>query len=264
METNEFTSDPNSETLAQLAGGQPNVDAVQEPEQSNEEVETQSAGEPAETFEVDGQTFASEKEAFEFMRGKYTQSETDRLILEAKTEGMQEALSQFQGMQGGVSPQQVQQAAEDNDLDIDKFYEDPKGFLKQYGDQIRKSVKDEVLSASAQERSEAQAWSEFFGAHPDLEGQQEICQLVLNQNLEMVQTLARRDKKKAQDYLATKTREIFQNYVERTKPIKTLSNAKGGPSAGNAGVTPPVTQKSQEKSEEGLDFAAQLRSIRRR
>lgn len=249
-------SDPNSETLAQLDQMHAEEPAPAEPSEPSVDSEEPA---PEGTFEADGQTFASESEAFKYMQDKYSQSETERLILEARQEGMQEAL----GNMPGNNPQPIEATPQEPDLDIDKFYEDPKGFLKTYGDQIRESVKSEVMSASATEREESKAWNEFFSAHPDLEGFQQDCQMMLDANLPTIQTLARKDKKKAQDYLAMKTREKFQNYIEQTKPTKTLSNHGGGPSGGGAPVTHNVTQKSQEKSDEALDFASQLRSIRR-
>jgi riboflavin synthase alpha subunit len=82
---------------------------------------------------------------------------------------------------------------------------------------------------------------------------------MLNENLPMITTLSRRDKKKAQDYLAMKTREKFQSYIEKTKPTRVLSNTKNGPSVGGNGVTTTVTQ---EKDNEALDFVTQIRNMR--
>lgn len=271
MEVDGQQSDPQSDTLKQLAnmaGGTAGSEEIVESESANANAvsqENEMFGDQEDApggFEADGQIFASEKDAYEYMKGKYSQSETDRMILEAKQEGIQEAL-QFQSR--GQSYEEPAVAQDANEINIDEFYEDPQKFLKSYGEKIRESVKSEVLSASESTRREEQAWSEFFSAHSDLEGFKDDCQMVLNANLEVVQALARRDKKKAMDFLATKTREKFQNYIERTKPTRTLSNTKGGPSmsSGNV-VTNSVTQKSAGSDDSGLDFAAQLRNMKTR
>jgi hypothetical protein len=83
---------------------------------------------------------------------------------------------------------------------------------------------------------------------------------MLQQNLEVVRTLAAKDKKKAMGYLATKTREKFQNYMERVKPRTALPKHGAGPSSGNigGGVTPAAKKDGEE---EVLDFASQLRNM---
>lgn len=258
-------SDPNSETLAQLQAMQRGESLPQEnpPEASATDVplETQAMddkvtvdGTPvAETIVIDGKTFANEKEAYTYAQKKLQESETEKLLLQARQEGIESALHLARQNAAGVTPPLTAPVEDDTDL----FYTDPKKYMEKKESEIIARVRAEQLQTQQDEA----LWREFFSAHPDLDGFKEDCQTVLNQHEETIKVLAAKDRKRAMDYLATKTREKFEQYMERRKPRSVLSNTKAGPSAGNfsSGVTPAL----KKDSDEPVDFVSQMRSLRK-
>lgn len=265
METNESQSDPNSEVLAQLQamqnGSTPtevvNASAADVPQSNQASVtdEVNVDGTPAaEPIVLDGQTFANEKEAYAYAQKKLAESETEKMLLQARQEGIESALHLAGQNANGVTPQVVVPPEDDTDL----FYTDPKKYMEKKRDEIIQQVRAE----QQQTQQEETLWREFFNAHPDLDGFKEDCQDTLNKNIETIKVLAAKDRKRAMDYLATKTREKFEQYMERRKPRTTLSNTKAGPSAGNfsSGVTPAL----KKDSDEPVDFVSQMRSLSKR
>lgn len=262
MEVNGQQSDPNSETLAQLQSlrsGAPNEEAetpIEVQSETETPVDVQASEEsttPSEPITVDGKQFANESEAYAYVQNKLKEAETEKLLLQARQEGLESAL-QYQQFQGqNVTPPPTA-APED---DSDQFYADPQGYMKKKESEIEARV----LSKFRAEQEDERLWGEFFNAHPDLADSRNICELTLNNNLETIKVLATKDRKKAMDYLATKTREVFQGYNERLKPRTQLPNTKAGPSIGNigSGVTP--TTKNTE--DEPVDFISQMRSLRK-
>lgn len=264
MQLNGQQSNPDSETLQQLAslsrGEQPDLSPESETQETyaaESQVESQGTQEsqiPDDSITIDGQVFKSAKEAYEYSQKKLQEAETERLILQARQEAYEQAIQMGQNR---FQAQEAAQAVTPPEDDIDKFYENPQGYLKE----MKQKLKAEVQAELSQDDLDRQAWNDFFKKHPDLDGFKQDCELVLNQNLDTIKLLAAKDRGKAMDYLATKTREKFQTYMERMKPQSVLHNTHAGPSVGG-NPTPSVTPTT--KNETTLDFVSQLRSLNNR
>jgi len=258
-------SDPNSETLAQLKSyksGTPHepelpkgaeaaaeVDPVEDPESPPP---AQSSG-----IVIDGQEFATEKEAYQYAQKKLSEVETEKLLMQARQEGMEAGLlgSQQAGTYAAAAPEPV--PVED---DMDAFYENPTEYLRKKTAAITEQVSSTIQSQIAAKALDEKLWGEFFAKNPDLDGFKEDCQHTLNAHLDTVSVLAKKDRGKAMDFLASKTREKFHNYIERQKPRKVLPNQPSIPSSGgNPGVT---HHQNVSQSEDSLDFVSQLRNMR--
>lgn len=263
MDGQETLSVEQSETLQQLQQRNETLPAgnqVAEPEPVPVEPQAAAPTEPVsevstdgDTFEYDGQVFATEKEAFEYMKGRVGELETERLLDEARMEGRQEALQYIPQFAGQPAP-----AVEaEPEVDMDKFYENPGEFLKQYGNKIYDKVKTELTQAQQAQLQQQELWNTFANKYPDLADFREDVDYVASQHSETIRALASRNQTKAMDYVATKTREKFQRYMEARKPTRTLANTKAGPSVGgNPTVTSTTNNASSEKK---VDFASQLR-----
>jgi hypothetical protein len=260
-----------SETLQQLmqhsnnlpAGNQQKgeeVPPVQEtapqppaPSITEADTEPEAIQETSEGFEYDGQVFATEKEAFEYLKGRVGQLETETLLAEAREEG------RAQAMQYIPQSNQLQQAMPEPEpeIDMDKFYENPAQFLADNNKKVYEQAVAQMRREQQAQTQEQQLWNNFTKAHPDLADFEEDVNFVANQHMDTVKALASRNQKKAMDFVATKVREKFQRYIEARKPTRVLSNTKAGPSVGG---NPTVTnQSSQAQNKKPLDFAAQLR-----
>lgn len=276
METN-----PNAETLQQLIahqrgenldlpeGNQPETeqdlnevapDQVEMAAASEVESETPDQDSESVTGEeivIDGKTFKSEAEAYRYTQDKLRESETERMILQARQEAYE------QGIAMGRTPQQAQAAAEQIEEvdDSDEFYSDPQGYLKKKTAGIREQVANEIRAEMERNNQEQALWREFFERHPDLDGYQEDVQVTLNRHQDTIRLLATKDKTAAMDRLASETRKKFQTYMERMKPRTVLPNTKqvtGGTGNGTVGSVTP-----KQKESDSLDFVSQLRSMRK-
>lgn len=242
--------EPKEDPLPQGAGPvEPKVEAQAPAEET-------PTPEPTEQIEVDGQTFANEKAALAYLQGKYSEVQTERLLDEARLEGMQSALQYAQ-----PHTQAQPKVEEDDTIDMDLFYENPTEYMRQREKKIAEKLKAELMATQTAAQREAEAWGQFSKKYPDLADSREVVELVVNKNADMVRTLAARNQEKAMDFVARKTREIFQGYVEAQKPTKVLSNTRQETSFSS---NPPVTQSTKKPSDnKPLDFASQLRSIRK-
>lgn len=221
----------------------------------------QQAAEQSEDTEVqkviyDGQEFSSEKEAYEYMQRKVDEVEREKLILEARQEGMESALySRQEQTVAELAPPQEEDDSED-------FYADPTGYMKKQTAKIEEQIRQRLRLENEAAEADRREWNDFFTRHPDLSDFKEDCQHALTQNLETIKILAAKDKKKAQDFLATKAREKFQRYIEAAKPRTQLANSHNAASSGvyPSGVTPA---KSSQAENESLDMISQIRNMRR-
>lgn len=252
-------SDPNSQMLQEIsqpAGEELPIGDANAPE----EVVAAPEGEPVEevaaegSIIIDGKTFANESEAYEHTKKLLAESDTEKLIMAAKQEAYQEAMHLNQQAQAPV----IEEAPEVDDSD--EFYADPQGYFKKKSDAIEDRIRTKIQGEMAATNADVQLWQEFFAAHPDLDGFKDDCQQMLNANLDTVKLLASKDRRKAMDFLATKTREKFQTYADRMKPRKELHRTNDVPSVGTNHVA-SVTQ--QEKDGTPLDFVSQMRNLKR-
>lgn len=211
-----------------------------------------------ETFEVDGQTFANEKEAMKYLTQKYSQAEQDNLLLEARLEGMQAALQNNPQQ----TPAPAQEMVDDLAFDQEKYYEDPAGYIAEYTRKVSEASERKIDQRLSQREQDAQAWNTFTSKYPELAQFQGDVLEMYNKHRDTALTLAKKSPEKAMDFIAMKTKEKFQRYVDSLKPTRTLSNTHQGPSVGsNTNVTPAQKEPSQAKK---VDFTAQLRNLRRK
>jgi hypothetical protein len=212
--------------------------------------------------EVDGQQFASEKDARDYLQQKYNTLEQERLLDEARIEGMQTAM-QYQ-------PQSQSQTPVDSDpepqWDENKYYEDPAGYQRSYTREhsawLERKMERKWQQRQAATQQEQEVWNTFVAENPDLADFKDDVDKYVAANAESVKAMVRRDPKKARAYVATQVRAKFQRWVEAQTPTKVLSNTKHGPSLGG---NPPVTQPQKTPTNsKPVDFTAQLRSMRSR
>ena len=221
-----------------------------------EPVEAAAPMDEAAMVEVDGQKFVNESEAFKYLQGRYGETKTESMINEARLQGMQDAYA-------NIPQQQTQQAVEpEDDFDQDKYYEDPVGYTRAREAKLEAKLLARFSAQQTQSQRETQVWNKFANQYPDLADFKQDVDAIAAEHGETVRMLAKRDEKKAMDYVAMKVREKFQRYVEAMKPTKILANTKAGASLG--GYQPVTSQQNQPSTDINLDFAAQLRSIRKR
>lgn len=266
-EENELLSLSESETLQQVeaarnekieskanigAGDSAPIEAAEMLGDGEEE-----AADPAEAIQIGDRTFASQEEAFAYAQDLHSKGETEKLLHDAYRQGIQDAK-----LADNPAPGVTQEAAPEEEEDFEqKFFENPKEYLKSMAEKIRQETKQELRNETAQEEADRALWNEFYSKHPDLAGFDEDCQAVLARESAMIETLVKtQGKEKAMDYLARKTRAKFQTWAERQRPQKELNSAGGGPSPSGG---ERVTQGSQEKSEGPVDFVSQMKHHKR-
>jgi hypothetical protein len=216
-----------------------------------EEVEPEVEEPPAPVEEPDveemitigDREFKTQKEAI-----KYAESLAhDKELLEAHSAGVQEALR--------VSRPEVAAPPVEDDFEA-RFYSDPKGTLKE----MEERATTRAVAAMNAETNKEKLWAKFFDLNPDLEGQRPICEHVLSQHWDTIGKIT--DLDKAMKVIATKTRTIFQDYIDRSKPRTELANKSGQVVSTGSTKAPGVTPKN--KVEVPLTLSQQIRNIRRR
>ena len=148
---------------AELPGGAAPVEAPAEPVAAAP-VEPAIEAAPVETpFEVDGQKFATEADAFEFLKGQYGKVQTDQMLSEARLQGMQDAIHMTPAP---GAPIPVAEAAPA--IDMDKFYEDPAKYMADRDAAIEERLMGKVSQKQAAAEQDMAVWNNFTTAHPDL------------------------------------------------------------------------------------------------
>lgn len=227
-------------------GGSPAPEAP-EPETPDE---TETANEQTEesAIEIDGKTFTNEREALTYARGQTEALRKERELAEAYKAGMQDAVSVRDGT--GITSETP---AEPDNWE-ENFYANPKeAFQKE-----RERIKAEVRAELSQQTAEEQHWATFTARHPDLDHVKDDVYATLTRERDTVTAIAAtKGPEAAMDYLAQRTRTKFEEYMEKKKPTKQLSNGKAGPTpGGQTNVTPkPQTKKP-------LSMFDQMRTLR--
>lgn len=254
-----------SETLQQLSeskaksddGGVKQMGTSEVKVIANDVEEGEEVPAAEELIQIGDKTFASQEEAFAYAQDLHSKGETEKLLHDAYRQGIQDAK-----LADPFAPGVTQEAAPEEEEDFDqKFFENPKEYLKSMAEKIRQETKNELKQETAQAEADRQLWNEFYGKHPDLAGFDEDCQAVLAREAAMIETLVKtQGKEKAMDYLARKTRAKFQTWAERQRPQKELSSEGAAPTPTGG---ERVTQSSQEKSEGPVDFVGQMKQHKR-
>jgi hypothetical protein len=238
----------------ELPGGAAPVEPVAEPVAA---APVEEAPEPVPTpFEVDGQRFATESDAFEFLKGQYGKVQTDNMITEARLQGIQEA-SQFGAMHAPAAPAPEAEPV----IDMDKFYEDPGKFLLERDAAIEQRLMSKVSEKQSAAQRDAEAWSSFTASYPELADFKSDVEAVAVDHGTEVRMLAAKDQKKAMEYVAFKVKEKFQRYAEVMKPTRVLSNTRVDAPVGSNPIVTPAQNTPQ--STEGLDMISQMRNMRK-
>lgn len=194
-------------------------------------------------IKIGDQTFKTESAAIEYANKLAHEKEVN----EAYNSGIQEAIA-------AAKPAAAPAAEEDFDT---KFYTDPKSALAE----VQRKARDEAVAAIRAEQTAAEQWRLFEEENPDLVGQRDIAQKVLQDNWETLGKMT--DYEKARKILATKVRGKFQQWAEAAKPRTELPAKKGQvvSAGGSQSVTPAAPAKKVEKP---LDFVSQLKANRKR
>jgi hypothetical protein len=171
--------------------------------------------------------FATQEEAMAYAKDLHDKGETEKLLHDAYRQGIQDAaITAVPGE--GVTQEPV--VEEEDDFD-QRFFENPKEYLKSMAEKVRQETKAEIQAETAQKAADQELWGKFYGKHPDLVGFEEDCQIILAREAEMIKTLVKR-------------------------PQQELP-------ANQAGATPTggerVTQGGAEKEEGPVDFVGQMR-----
>ena len=210
-----------------------------------------------EKIQIGDKEFATQAEAMDYARGLHATGETEKLLHDAYRQGINDA-----GIAATPAGGVTQSAPEEEEDDFDqKFYENPKEYLKSMAAKIRQEAMDDALNSVSQQQADAQLWTEFYSKHPDLAGFDEDCKAVLDREAEMIKTLVKTSgREKAMDYLARKTRAKFQQWAERQRPTKEVAS-EGGRATPTAGAR--VTHGKEESADGPVDFVAQMKQHRR-
>jgi hypothetical protein len=244
-----------SEILEQLS--KKKEDRVMEPQEETQQHEIAAAPEGEDESEakirIGDKEFKTQEEAF-----AYAQSlEQKTTLVEAQSNAYRQAIQDTALAQANA--QKVTQAPPEPEEDFDaKFYENPKEYLKTYGEKISREAEERILNQINTKSEEERLWGEFFSSNQDLRDFKEDCEGVLAKHTDDIRAIHQtKGQKAAMDYLAQKTRAKFQNYIESTKPQRELSRTSAGASMGSAGS---VTRNIKESGP--VDFITEIRQAR--
>lgn len=232
------------EGAAPIEARKEEVPAEAAPAGRKDSVEGEAAApvEEEESIRIGERVFKTQSEAIKYAE----ELERGNLVAEAYNQGIRETLAATQ--KPDAPPPEEENFEE-------RFYSNPKEVLKE----VQAKARDEALAMVKAEQRKESLWSEFFTKHPDLAGSRRICEQVLQENWDILGNMV--DIPKAMGILATKTRSIFQDYIDRTKP-RTEMSAKGGQAVSPSGGAPSsVTQA--KKVDPPLDFISEMKKLRR-
>lgn len=202
-----------------------------------ESIETATEEEP---IRIGGQTFKSQREAFDYAE----RLEREKELTDAHAAGIREALEATR------APVQPQPEPEDN-FD-EKFYANPKEALKE----VQTRARDEAVAIVRAEAQRERLWDQFLNEYPDV--RRKDAERILNENWETIGKMT--DVPKAMRVIATKVRTEYEEIVALSKPKTVLAAKKQTVSASGAqpkGVTP------QKKEDTPLSFAEEVRRLRK-
>jgi hypothetical protein len=266
--------DPNNEMSKQVAAFQ-NGEEYEQPAEKlpmgepsiEPSVETTpdegiEISEPAETFTVEGKTFASQEEAYRYMQARFNEKDTEVKMAQARMDAYNEALSR---VPLGNTSQTVPEAPAD-DFNEEEYWADPIAYQKKrealIAERIEKNF-EQKLSAKEQEQA---VWNEFTNIYPNFSTFREDVERIYAANRDDINLLAKKDRKDAYALIANKLHEDFERRAEAIKPRTELPNTRtinGGPSSGYSNTTVTNPKKSQQNAEP-MDMMTQMRTLRKK
>ncbi len=214
------------------------------------------AAAPEEQIEIGERTFSTQAEALTYARAELQRKEAEAAIAEAYRAG----ITDHAAATAPAAPQEdeAQKAMRALGITEEEFYSDvPKALLK-LSQKIREDVSREVLGTVSTQTEDQKLWSEFNQKNPDLVGFEEDVKVTLAKFDKEIKGIATtKGKEKAMEFLAQKTRSKFQEYIDRAKPRRDLSNAPtNGAPASQSNVTSKIVV------EQPLSFTEQIRQNR--
>lgn len=197
------------------------------------------AAESEEPIRIGGQTFKTQREAFEYAE----RVERERELTEAHAAGIRETLEAVR--------QPTQPVPEPEDNFEERFYANPKEALKE----VEERATQRALGLINQEKQRETLWSEFLGEYPDV--RRKDAERILRENWDVIGKIT--DTKAGMKALAQKVREEYDEIEQMRKPRTVLSDKKQVVSPGG-GAPPRVTPAKKDATP--LSFAEQMRNLR--
>jgi hypothetical protein len=205
-----------------------------------EETPAAPAGEVEEPIRINGQIFATQREAFAYA----DQLAREKELTDAHAQGIREALE--------ATRQPVATAPEPEDNFEERFYSNPKEELKN----LKAQATAEAVQIIKAEQAREKIWNDFLNENPDI--RRKDAERILSENWDVIGKMT--DLKQGQKVLAQKVRAEYDEITQLTKPRTVLADKKQvqSPSGGAPkGVTP-------KKEEAPLAFAQQMRTLFKR
>ena len=205
-------------------------------------------------YKIGDQSFKTSEEAFAYANNLVQQKD----LSEAHANAYRQAVADVRSANfAGQNVTQTEEEEDDPEFD-QKFYEDPKKFLKEFGAKIEAQAEQRILGRVEQQSADEKLWATFFSQNPDLRDFREDCEVTLARHTQDLKAIGdTKGQKAAMDFLAQKTRAKFQAYYENSKPKRELHRTNSGPSHGS-----PENVTRTPAPKQDLDFAAELRNLR--
>jgi len=233
--------------------------------ENNEALETaqegQTEGEEGEElpYELpDGTRVKTQAEAFAKMKQIVAQKDIDLAVADAYQRGIVETVQR-----GGISQNVTQapvQTQEDDTAWESEFYANPKATIQKVRQETAAEVEARIMQRLSTRDEETQIWNTFTQNYPELADFKTDVEAIAGQHAEVVRALAAsKGQKAAMDYVARKTKEKFDKYVENLKPRKELPRT----ATSQVPIGKGSGRVTQEKSETGpVDFITQFRKLK--
>lgn len=214
-----------------------------QPVEAQADVPTEAAA-VGEKIRIGDKTFSTTREAMEYAEAL----ERENLAQSSYQQGILDALSRGEKP---PSPQVMRDEFDMNEEELERFYANPKDFLRQFAKRITSQVTTDINQSIEKQNKVTQLWNEFYSENPDLSGDRDLVQMILTQEWDTLGNIS--DHKKAMKILAQKTRDRVQKISNSLKPRAELPNSQRGASPGGQ----PLASRSMP-AEKPLDFLSQL------
>lgn len=228
-------------------------DAMAAQIQAGGEADAGSGGEPARKeakIKIGTREFDNQEEAFAYAQELELKSVAD----DAFRQGIEVATKGSKGNTEAAPP------PPEDDLEgfETEYFEDPKGFLKKYGEKIAEKVTRQLHQQNETRSKNEQTWSKFKATYPDLAGSDEFSDVqTYIFKPENWANLKHMDTDKALKIAAEAVREKYSRIIKNKLPGVDLKQSKTPTSPGNGiNVTPAKTE------EKALNFVQQTRQLR--
>lgn len=214
-----------------------------------EEAESKPAP-PSKTYRIGSKKFDSEEEAQAYAE----QLEREKISLDAYNQGLLAAQEAQRNVNTQTQPTTEPEPEDDFD---DRFYANPKQYLKERDETVYKRAVNDIKSDLAKEKETETIRQRFYSNNDDLTDYQDLVQVVYAQNRDLLESM--RDVDKAMDLLAEKTRARIQKIRDAGKPQEELNVTRAGASQGNRSIV--SGGPAQTSPQKPVGFAEQVRRM---